>query len=148
MIRSTNIYMTEGAQRFHFIEFLLVAIPAAVFCMITALLLFGLMAANASVALQLFPVWVGGCLGVRALWKMYFRLYSGELPHNIKELPLIELVCGVTANVVAVFFFIYNARTVNHIAFSACFLIPSAVAMHWLFVLLNKRRELRRGFDS
>jgi hypothetical protein len=132
--------MQQWRQYVYFLEFVLVAIPATLYEFMTLFLLAGLAGSSPNAALQLFVLWIGGCMGIYALWSMYARLIYNKSVHTISELPWITLGCGIIANAVAVFYFIFTVTKPDQVAFVAfclAFLAPAYVSIHWAFALLT-----------
>jgi hypothetical protein len=128
-------------QQIYFLEFVVIAIPAVLFDIFTLPMLMGVApSANPIFSLQLLLLWIGGCMGTYALWSMYFRIYKNQSVRTLKELPLIPLGCGIIANAIPVFYFIFTVTKPNQAAFVAfclAFLAPTYVAIHWAFALLK-----------
>lgn len=125
----------------YFLEFIFVAIPVAIFDFITLPLLIGVAPrADPTFSVVLSCLWIGGCFGTYALWSMYFRLYENKSARTFRDLPLIALGCGITANSIPVFYFIFTVTKSNQAAFVAfclAFLAPTYVSFHWASALLR-----------
>jgi hypothetical protein len=128
--------MQPWRQHFYFVEFLLVAIPVALFVIVTPILLLGLATEELRVALKILPFWIGGCMGAFALWSMYFRLYKEQATQTFKELPYVTLGCGIVANAIPVLYFgTFDVTKPDRLIFSLALLVPIFVAIHWVFAL-------------
>jgi hypothetical protein len=122
-------------QKIYMLEFVLVVLPATIFLFFTFFLLAGLAGSNPRFALQLFILWLGGCLGTYALWTMYVRLLNNKLVSNLKELPLILLACGIISNAVPVFYFLFTVAKLEQFIFTLLCFAPAIVAFHWIYTL-------------
>lgn len=135
--------MQRWLEHFYFLEFVLVAIPVAIFQICTLPLLIGVLpSADPIFSLQLFVLWIGGCFGTYALWAMYFRIYKNQSAKSLSDLPLLPLAVGIAANAVPVFYFIFSVTKPNQLAFVAfclAFLAPVYVSIHWAFALRRIR---------
>lgn len=129
--------MQQLRQYIYWFEFILVAIPATFFLFLTIFLLAGLAGSNPGFSLQLFVLWIGGCMGVYALWSMFVRLLNNKLVNSVRELPLLSLACGMVANAVPVFYFFLIVTKPEQLAFALFCISPAIVALHWTFALMN-----------
>jgi len=90
----------------------------------------------------LIALWVGGMMGVYALWSLFLRIEEGKRGIKIAELPWVSIICGVAANIYPIALSLFNASRLSDALIEIACLIPCVAAVHWTWFLTNKPTQI------